>query len=374
MPYRKPKKTVKKKHADQPFIVTLVGDTSLGDNDLNTLGDKRLLRRLKWSPCRFYKKVAPLTRQSDLFIANLETVLENEPAAEPFEGKKYLKWDQPKRTIKMLKRLGVTAVTLANNHVMDYKPELMLKTIGLIKQANIRCLGAGRDIKEASAPLKFKLKGEQDKKDIYIFSAMRASRRYRERYLYFADRESPGVNPIDKRLYRNIARLRRKKPKAIIVVCPHWQGSDYKWPRERVLKIGQRFIDSGADLVIGHGSHMMQQIEEYNGGLIAYSIGNFVFNTEGRHEEMAAPPYSAVARLLLNEDKEGWRLCCKFYLIVTDNQKQDYKALPVDRCEAQKAFSILRARASEPDEFNNSFVLDRDELGWHLVWGGKTAW
>lgn len=368
---RGPKKIVNKKLLCQPFVITFVGDTSLCDNDLHNLDDKRLLRRLKWWPSHFYRKVESLTSRSDFLIANLETVLENEPATEPFEGKKYLKWDQPRRTLKMLKRLGVSAVALANNHIMDFRAGLMLKTIRLVKEADIRYLGAGPNIKEASAPLKLKLKGEHSKKEIYIFNAMRASKRYRDRYRYFADKESPGVNPIGKRLYRSITRLRRKKPKAIIIVCPHWQGLDYRWPSKKVLRIGEKFIDSGADFVIGHGAHTIQQIERYRGSLITYSIGNFIFNTEGKdkHGRMEAPPYSVVVRLLFNEDKDNWRLRCKLYFIVTDNQKQDYKVRPVDRCEAQDAFSILKAHASDPEKFNDVFVLDKDERGWHLSWG-----
>ena len=45
-------------------------------------------------------------------------------------------------------------------------------------------------------------------------------------------------------------------------------------------------IDAGANLVVGHHPHVIQEIEEYNGGYIAYSLGNFVFN--GFHDEETA--------------------------------------------------------------------------------------
>lgn len=368
--YRKPNNTIRKKRSEQPFVITIAGDTSLGDNDLNQLGNKRLLRRLRWWPAQFTRRLKPLVSKSDYFILNLETVLENEPAEEPLEGKKYLKWDNPKRTLKILRKLGVTAVTLANNHVMDYGPGLMLQTIERIKHQNIKHLGAGKDKKEASAPLILRLRGEYSKRKIYIINAMRASKRYREQYDYFACPKSPGANLIDKRLYRRISRLRKRNPDSIIIVCPHWQGLDYRWPSGRVLRIGQRFIDSGADFVIGHGAHIMQQIERYKGGFIAYSLGNFVFNTEP-WVEMEAPPYSAVARISLFEGRQGWRLGCKFYLIVTNNHKQDYKPRPVSDDEAADAYKILAAHASDPEEFTKAFKLAQDKLGWHLAWAQK---
>ena len=48
-------------------------------------------------------------------------------------------------------------------------------------------------------------------------------------------------------------------------------------PSESQRALYRRFIDSGADLVLGHHSHVVQGLEAYRGRLIAYSLGNFVF-------------------------------------------------------------------------------------------------
>lgn len=63
-----------------------------------------------------------------------------------------------------------------------------------------------------------------------------------------------------------------------IVVMPHW-GPEYK-PRAAASQVvaGHRFIDAGADAVVGGHPHVVQNVEEYKGRKIYYSLGNFIFD------------------------------------------------------------------------------------------------
>jgi len=64
----------------------------------------------------------------------------------------------------------------------------------------------------------------------------------------------------------------------IIIASFHW-GSEYKdLPTWTQKKLGRLAIDQGAKLVHGHHPHVLQGVEFYNGGLIAYSLGNFIFD------------------------------------------------------------------------------------------------
>lgn len=63
----------------------------------------------------------------------------------------------------------------------------------------------------------------------------------------------------------------------IVVVAVHW-GEEYDYhPNSTEKKLGRQYIDAGADIVWGHHPHVLQDMEEYNGGLILYSMGNFSF-------------------------------------------------------------------------------------------------
>lgn len=279
----------------------------------------------------FFEGIKPLITDSDYFILNLETVLEKNPKP-VLEGKNYPNYDNPKRTLKVLKNLGVTAVGLANNHTMDFGPKVLGKTLKRLEKANIKTFGAGKNIKEASKPLKITLKGRKSKKNIYIFTGMRAGKRYRD-YGFFAENKKPGVNRLpQKGLSRQISNIRRKDPKSIIIVYPHWQGQDYKWASNnaRIQDRCRALIDAGANFIFGHGTHMLNDIEHYNGGTIAYSIGNFVFNSPGRYKKMQAPPYSLLVNMEILEKEDGdWIVKNKFYPIKTDNKSTGYKVEPL---------------------------------------------
>jgi poly-gamma-glutamate capsule biosynthesis protein CapA/YwtB (metallophosphatase superfamily)/acylphosphatase len=347
------------------FTITFAGDTSLGDNDLRKRRNKDALKRLENEPLSFFKGVTPLIKNTDHLIVNVETVLAKKPSR--VFDKNYLKWDDPERTVNILKKIGVTAASLANNHIMDYGADLMLSTKNRLIEAGIACFGVGTNLKEAARPLKLPLEGRYSNKNIYIFNGMRASKRYWEKYRFFAGAENPGVNSLnERRIGRSIARIRKKYPEALIIICPHWQGLDYKWANDRLVQICRGFIDKGADLVIGHGPHMMQQVEQYSSGLIVYSLGNFVFNTGGEYKKRGVPPYSLIARLEIREKRKKWSANCKLYPILTDNRRQGFCSRPVTRNEANDAYAQLAAHSLDRDRFTGVFNLAKDRRGWYF--------
>ncbi|MBU5594378.1 CapA family protein [Amphibacillus sp. MSJ-3] len=311
---------------EKAYTISFAGDTSLGEWYLRKPGKEDLVDRLESNPLSFFEGVKPLVEKSDYFILNLETVLEDSPE-QILEGKEYPNYDHPDRILKVLEDLGVSAVSLANNHTMDFGEKVLLKTLKRLKKAKINTFGAGKNIKEASAPLKISLKGKKGKKNVYVFNGMRAGKRYRE-YGFFAEDKKPGVNSLpQKGLSKEISALREKDPESIIIVCPHWQGLDYKWASEhsRIQKRCRAFVDAGANYVFAHGTHMLNDIEQYHGGTIAYSIGNFVFNSSGRYKTMQAPPYSFVINMELKEKADGeWVVNNKLYPIITDNKKTNF--------------------------------------------------
>ncbi len=72
----------------------------------------------------------------------------------------------------------------------------------------------------------------------------------------------------------------------IVIVSFHWGNELDYVPNERQKKMGRLAVDSGADLVIGHHSHRMNPIEEYNGVYICYSLGNFCFSGNDKPKDM----------------------------------------------------------------------------------------
>ena len=151
------------------FVLTFVGDTSLGEWYVRRQGNKTITNRLDHAPFSFFQGIKPLVENSDHFIINLETVLEENPS-EFLEDKQYPNWDQPKRMLDILHKLGVTAVGLTNNHSMDFGPRVMLSTISKLEASGIKVFGAGENEVEAGIPLKFDIGGRKRlEKRIHIF-------------------------------------------------------------------------------------------------------------------------------------------------------------------------------------------------------------
>ncbi|PYZ92548.1 hypothetical protein CR194_12830 [Salipaludibacillus keqinensis] len=326
--------------------ITFAGDTSLGDWYLSKPNRKAELDRLKNDPFSFVEGVKPLIQPNDYFILNLETVLSDNPSGF-LEGKQYPNYDNPDSTLSVLKDLGVNAVSLSNNHTMDFGSKVMLETKDKLKGAGIDFFGAGENLNEASKPLKVKINGEKSSKTVYVLTGMRASRRYREDYGFLASKETPGVNSLNMtKMTNNITKLRERDPEAVIIVCPHWQGIDYKWVTPKLEDRCRRFLEAGADFVFAHGTHMANHIEKTDKGTIVYSIGNFVFNSPGRYSKMEAPPYSLVVKLNLEENEDNWKIEPQFYPIVTDNRKTKFKVRLAKEEECKELAQLLNSKTT----------------------------
>ena len=73
----------------------------------------------------------------------------------------------------------------------------------------------------------------------------------------------------------------------LVIVSFHWGDElDYK-PNSNQQKLGKITIDAGADLVLGHHSHRINPIEEYNGRYIVYSLGNIAFAGNAKPSDMS---------------------------------------------------------------------------------------
>jgi poly-gamma-glutamate capsule biosynthesis protein CapA/YwtB (metallophosphatase superfamily) len=348
------------------FTIVLAGDTSLGDWYLQR-ADGPILDRLHRDPMAFFAGVAPLVAQRDLFIANLETVLYDNPTG-PLDGiKNYLGWDSPSRTLDVLKRLGVDAVTLANNHTMDFGARVLAATVSQLERGGILHFGAGRDLTCASTPLAWTARVPGGEKRIHVIGGLKNSSILREKYGFFATRNTWGTRPLATRqLTSQIRSIRSVDPDALIVLFPHW-GQNYQWASEHMRSTARAYIEAGADLIVGHGAHMLQEVAAYDSGSVVFSLGNFVFNSRGRYAAHHAPPYSAVGRLSLSLGPAGWDASLRLYLILSDNVKTGYRPRPVQADQAATAFEALRQHSYDPDGFSRQYELDQDTLGWHIV-------
>jgi poly-gamma-glutamate capsule biosynthesis protein CapA/YwtB (metallophosphatase superfamily) len=212
-----------------------------------------------------YLHVKPFLQQADITVANLETPVSGRGAA---ITKKYAYRSSP-AGLPAFKQAGFDLVNLANNHILDYGVEGMLDTFAQLNQSQIRYVGAGRDAQEAYQPVIMQKDG--------LKVAFLGFSRVVPDHSWKAGEQLPGVaetynsNPP-------VESVQRAKNEAdVVVVLVHWGKERESKPVEHQTQLAHRYIDAGADLVVGSHPHVLQGFEQYKGKWIAYSLGNFVF-------------------------------------------------------------------------------------------------
>ncbi len=248
--------------------------TCRGSEDGNTIelvavGDVMLSggvqkRIEEFGPDYPFEKVEGVVRRADLAFCNLECPISCSKVSIIKPNVFVVKPQEAKG----LSFAGFDIISLANNHALDMGRKGLLGTMKFLEEEEIQYVGAGETYQEAKSPVILSVKG--------IRLAFLAYCLYPLEGVVFKE-EAPGValyNPVNVR--HALEELRHEVD--VIVVSVHW-GTEYaKSPSAEQREKAHRLIDWGADLVLGHHPHVLQEIEEYNGGVIVYSLGNFVFD------------------------------------------------------------------------------------------------
>jgi len=210
--------------------------------------------------------VKPILSGADISMINLECPISTRGTKA--KDKQFTFRAKPS-SVDVLTSAGIDIVTLANNHILDFGQDAMLDTFTYLDKAGIKYVGAGHNLDEASIAKYYKI----DEFNVAILGSSHVIPVVE----WNAGKNKPGVattyNPT--RLISEISTA--KKNADIVVVYVHWGTERNTKPDTYQRNLAKKYIDSGADLVIGAHPHVLQGFEYYKGKLIAYSLGNFVF-------------------------------------------------------------------------------------------------
>jgi len=212
--------------------------------------------------------VRSLLEGFDIVCMNLESPVGTRGSPDPDQDP-HITFRAAPQALDVLRNLGVTLVSLGNNHALDYGGECLGETLDLLDAAGIKWVGAGRNYREANRPLLLERNGCRVAFLSYAFIYSANTR--------MASKRSAGV--ADHRLSRILPRIRELRRAGYdVVVTLHW-GKEYSfYPLPYQMRQARRMIDCGASLILGHGPHYPQGIEQYGGTQIVYSLGNFIFD------------------------------------------------------------------------------------------------
>ncbi|MBP3427098.1 MAG: CapA family protein [Clostridia bacterium] len=301
------------------FTVTLGGDTTLGSTDSLRKRDDCFEKVAEekgygW----FFSGLEALFASDDLTLVNFEGTLTEETA----KKEKKFNFKGPAEYTGILTLGSVEAVTVANNHTLDYGTKGRDDTIANLEAAGIIVSGNGQlGIFEKNG-VKVGMTG-------YCFP-------YKD-----------GKKDISKDV-----KALREAGCQIVIASFHW-GSEYRedFTGEQ-RSIGRAAIKAGADIVVGHHPHIVQGIEAYQDSYILYSVGNLVFGgnvdpddrdayaarvTFTVHEDHAEAPQVTIVPLRLTELSDG----------------TDYRPVLAQGEEAERIVKRILKRSYKMDGFEN---------------------
>ncbi len=213
----------------------------------------------------------PLFRAADWRACNLECVISDH--GRPWsQTPKAFHFRSDGKNISVLKSVRLDAVSVANNHSLDFGYQAMVEMLHLLDRNGIRRAGAGIDRAEALRPSMSDAKGNS-----VAFIAFTDNEPEWE-----AGLQKPGVFylPIDVRderaeaLFTTVKEAREKVD--LVVVSAHWGPNWGYEPPAAHVRFARALIDTGADIIFGHSGHVFQGIELYKGRPILYCTGNFI--------------------------------------------------------------------------------------------------
>ena len=239
----------------------------------------------------------------DLVLGNMEF-----PSMPPYTSEQFV-FNCPPVVLSAMKKAGFTAVTIANNHIMDQGPEGVRNTIDELDRNSIIRVGAGKSEADARGGRIVTIRdmriGITACTDLINKEVPRGSNGF------FINRF------FDPKFTDDVRSLKSRCDYCIVVVHA---GDEYRAePGPKETAVFRAIADAGADLVIGHHPHILQRTEEIKRpdgtrSLIFYSLGNFISNQSG-----SGTRESAIVRLFLSRKKENIASRIELLPVLTSN-------------------------------------------------------
>lgn len=301
------------------FTVTLAGDTTLGSTDDLRKRDDSFERVAEekgygW----FFSGLTDLFATDDMTLVNFEGTLTEETQ----KKEKKFNFKGPAAYTDILTLGSVEAVTIANNHTLDYGTKGREDTIANLEAAGLTVSGNGQLGVFEKDGVKVGMTG-------YCFP-------YKD----------------GKKDIRADVKALRDMGCQIVIASFHW-GSEYRddFTGEQ-RSIGRAAIKAGADIVVGHHPHIVQGVEHYENSYILYSVGNLVFGGNVDPDDRDA--YAARVTFTVHEDRaEAPEVTIVPLRLTALADGTDYRPVLAEGEEADRIVNRILKRSSKMEDFKN---------------------
>jgi len=193
---------------------------------------------------------------SDIIVCNLESpILKN-------SGDKKIPFGGRSGVINLLKNMSISIVSVANNHILDHGPEVLRDTVKILTENRIGVIG----IKKGNISAIYTVNIKSKRVALAAFNAIPDHP------------ENTTIAPLERDILFNTLYEIKKQSPDFIIFSFHWGNEYVTFPSPSQVDIAHELINNGVNIIIGHHPHVVQPVEKYNGGVIIYSLGNFLFD------------------------------------------------------------------------------------------------
>ena len=260
---------------------------------------------------------------------------------------------------RFLSGIGADIWNICNNHIMDAGPAGIESTLDLANEYNAETIGAGRDIKEASAPL---ILSEAGGIGLIGVGYQRACRK--------ADDDTPGCfswSDLD-RIRETILGIKDSCRWCVVTAHAGEEFTALPSPYTRARYMD--YLDMGADIVVAHHPHVVNNYELVGDKAIFYSLGNFIFDTDYQRSQFGTES-GVLLKLIFDEntfsfepfgikvDRQHGKIAdCDLPPIFTNVSAEDYEELKGLAAKVLIENTKRQLRFLRPEEFTDATEED----------------
>lgn len=241
-------------------------------------------------PDLFDREITDFLCSADHVVANIEAPV----TSGNIQSERKLNHVNAPEVVGKLLEINAGIWTLANNHVMDCQEQGLRDTLQIAAENNIRTLGAGLNKEEAARIVELSGSG-----GIGLFSVT-----YYRDFLKAGDQKPGCITCEDEEtIGKKISEIKSRNRWCVLIAHGGEEFSNLPLPFVRRQYL--RYLELGADVVISHHPHVVQNWEQVGDKLIFYSLGNFVFDTDYQRKQRYSE-YGVLVKLHFTETAITW--------------------------------------------------------------------
>ena len=264
------------------------------------------------------KKLIDYLCDTDYTVLNVEGCINNGKAS----ASKPLVHANPPECLPFLKKINGNIWALANNHITDCGREGLESTLKIAEENGVQTVGIGLNMEQASKPIII----ENGDANIGIIAVTQE-----ETEEATENREGCVLWDNNAKISEMISEIKKKCRWCVVVVHSGPEFCQLMPPSVR--KQYKKYLELGADVVIGHHPHVVENYEKFGDKIIFYSLGNFIFDTDYQRLQKYTE-FGVFVKLYFGTDSFKW----------------DYMAMKIDRetqtivaCDAPDIFTNVSA-------------------------------